>query len=894
LKHKQNNLIFLRKAETGWYDYQVNASISIFQRANNFLNNALIKDADIPKIGTYTQSPNDNSYSNQWYLNQANGAHINIESAWDITTGNPDVLVGVLDSGSDWSHIDLGTGSDNYQNVFLNTNEDAWANPNNPFSGNGVDDDGNGYIDDWKGWDFNNNDNDSRGAFNSHGTRIAGIIGAKSNNNEGVAGIAGGWNSEGAKLLICGIGDNAPNSLIIDDAILYAAQMGVKIIQLSVVIPPSPAIDDAIEMAYNDYGVTIVCGSGNAGNASVGYPASNPYAISVGATNESDGKANISNYGSNLFVSAPGKSIYSLIIGNGYNLDDGTSFAAPMVSGIIALMYSVNPCLTNEQVKDIIKNSSDQVGGYDYNWNASDPGHSLELGYGRVNAYNAVLMAQNTGSANLDLYVKDSRDDDGTEPNTVTEHMWTSEDIWVRNNDDVGLHQNPEYRANGNPNFIKVRVINKSCSTSTGNETLTVNWAKANTALAWPQNWNGELTDNDDNNSNPTDGGGDPLGGILPAVNIPILQGGEEATVTIPWVVPNPDDYSDNENPWHFCLMARIDATDDPMGAFTSNPNVMVRNNNNQAWKNITVVDLVEDRSVAMVMVANPSNTPRTFFLEMQKETNEDGKPIFDEAEVTLKMDAILYDAWERGGKAAQQLDPTLEDKRKLVKGNNVILDNIAFEANEMGLLTLGFNFLNKELTDKTEFTYNVIQKDANTGEVIGGETYIIRKETRPLFIADAGDDKEVDPNETIVISAEDINEPAIYNWYNSDGVLVYQGKDLTVTADLVKKYKLEVIATTDGFKDYADVEVKFKPSTIESMTPNPASNNLSINYKINGASSAYLMIMDYYGTTANNYILDINSSQTQIDVSHYPMDYYTVALVCDGAIVDAKTLIKN
>jgi len=893
----QNNLIRLRKAETGWYDYQIVNNLNLFQKANFFINNSIIEDVEIPKLGKYVISPNDNSYSNQWYLNQSSGINIDIENAWNITTGNTNIIVGILDSGTDWSHLDFGLGFDNFQNVYLNPNEDAWSNPNNPSTGNGIDDDGNGYIDDWKGWDFNNNNNDSRGPF-YHGTHVAGIIGAKSNNNEGMAGIAGGWNSEGSKLLLCGVGDFGPDASILDDAILYAAQMGVKVIQLSLTAPQSTAIDDALEMAYNDYGVTIICSSGNAGNSSsVGYPSSNQYVISVGATTETDSKANFSNHGSNLLISAPGTNIYSLRIGNQYGSGDGTSYAAPIVSGVVALMYSVNPCLTNQQIENILKSTADKVGGYNYNWDSSNPGHSLELGYGKVNAYAAVQMAQSMASPDLDLYIKDSPNDDGTEPNTVTQHMWTSQDIWVRKNNDGGLiHQNPEYKSNGNPNFINVRVINKSCVTSTGNETLTLNWAKANTALAWPQYWDGSINDGSPDNPNlPPNATGDPLGGVLNSVTIPILQGGEEAIVVIPWEVPNPDYYLDNDNPWHFCLLARIDSPDDPIGTFTSNPNIMVRNNNNQAWKNITVVDLIADATSASVMVANPSDTPRTFFLELQKQVNEGGKAIFEEAEVTLTMDDVLFDAWERGGKIAQELDPTIEEKRKLVKGDNVILDDIAFEANEMGLLTLDFNFLTEELTEKDEYIYHVVQKDANTGEVIGGETYVIRKDTRPAFIADAGGDKEVDLNETITISAEDINEPAVYNWYDKDGNLIYQGKDLTVTADVVKEYKLEVIATTDGFKDYTDVEVKFKPNVIESISPNPASNNITVNYNINDASSSYLMVIGYYGSsTSNNYILDNNLQQTQINVSSYPVGYYTVALVCNGEIVDAKTLIKQ
>ena len=181
------------------------------------------------------------------------------------------------------------------------------------------------------------------------------------------------------------------------------------------------------------------------------------------------------------------------------------------------------------------------------------------------------------------------------------------------------------------------------------------------------------------------------------------------------------------------------------------------------------------------------------------------------------------------------------------------------------------------------------------TANIIGGETYEIKKKTRSLFEAVAPD-KEVDLNQTITISAEDINEPAIYNWYDNDGNLIYQGKDLQIANAVSEKFKLEVIATTDGFKDYKEVEVTLKPSTLENIVPNPAINNVLVSYKLNGVSSAYLTIIGYYGGngTSNNYILDINSTETNINISNYPSGFYTVALVVNGDIVDAKTLIKQ
>jgi serine protease len=106
----------------------------------------------------------------------------------------------------------------------------------------------------------------------------------------------------------------------------------------------------------------------------------------------------------------------------------------------------------------------------------------------------------------------------------------------------------------------------------------------------------------------------------------------------------------------------------------------------------------------------------------------------------------------------------------------------------------------------------------------------------------------------------------------------------------------LEVISTIDGFKDYAEVEVTLKPSVLAEITPNPASEYATISYKLNEASSAYLMVLGYYGGngTSNNYILDVTTNETKLNISNYQSGFYTVALVVNGKIIDAKTLIKQ
>jgi hypothetical protein len=632
------------------------------------------------------------------------------------------------------------------------------------------------------------------------------------------------------------------------------------------------------------------------------YPANNPNLniLTVGAITPTGEKPFFSAIGNTLDLVAPGVCITSTAANGSIIEDEGTSFAAPHVAGVAALILSVNPCLTRQQVYDIIEQTAQKVNNiidpFTYSSIAGRPNGTWnnKVGYGLLDAYAAVKMAQSMGSADFDLMVKDSQNDTGTEPNTVTQYMWTSDNIWVRNNNDSGLtHENPDYSANGNPNYVKVKVINKSCINSTGNEQLTLYWAKASTSLGYPNPWFGGVF-YDSTNPNSAS-----MGNLVGTLNIPPLQAGQEAILTFPWQVPNPANYGNDGDQWHFCLLARIEATNDPMTfPETSDLNANVRNNNNIAWKNVTVVDVLPNNignPGGVVAVGNPFNHPKKFFLELEIADLETGKPIYQEAEVGLKMNDVLFQAWERGGKEAQLLDPTLEEKRKIVKGNHVILDNIAFNANETGTLRLDFNFLTKELTNKTNYAYHVIQKDAETGQIIGGETFIINKNPRTKFEAVA-DDKEINLNQAITISAEDINEPAIYNWYDNEGNLIYQGKDLQIANAISEKFKLEVISTVDGFKDYTEVEVSLKPSVLSVIAPNPATNVVAIGYKINEGGSAYLMVLGGYGTTAtsNNYILDVNQSETTVDVSNYSNGFYTVALVVNGHIVDAKTLIKE
>lgn len=488
----------------------------------------------------------------------------------------------------------------------------------------------------------------------------------------------------------------------------------------------------------------------------------------------------------------------------------------------------------------------------------------------------------------VDFIIKDSREDVGEEPNNKTQYMWTSSDIFVRNQNNgklIPVHQNPTYDGI-NPNYIYVRVTNMGCQTSSGNDTVSVNWAKASTSLNYPEYWDGSIVQN-----------GVVFGGLVGSGIIPVLKPGQEALVEIPWNVPNPQDYAQiNSEPWHFCLLAKVNSNDDLLSSpMTPNPNIMVRNNNNLAWKNITVVNVggTGGGVGGVIAVTNPINAVKNYYLELVKEDIETGRAIYEEAEIGLSMDSKLLAAWERGGKNSSNLENTNLEKKKIVKDNNVILDNISLNPNEMGTLYVSFNFLTKEVTGKEKYRYHVIQKDSETGEIMGGETFEINKNERPIFVANAGNNIQAEKNRVVTLKAADISETATYNWYDENGNLIFTGKDFEVSQEVTKKYKLEVVAL-DGFKDYSEVEVQVTPYTFKTMSPNPANSDITLQYDIENSSSAYFVIVGVNNNINNNYILNTSSAQKTINLSNYPTGQYSVVLIVDGQVIESKNLIKN
>lgn len=830
----------------------------------------------------YMHEPNDYFYElwggMDYVKNQTMLDLVRAPLAWEVTKGNPGVSIGIVDTPVDISHPELAS------KIILNE----------------------GYP---------------PSSTYSHGTEVSSVAAGDTNNNIGFASI--GYNT--TLITNSENGNDIPqteenNSSYYRIRAMWKLSLidGVKVLNGSwgdgSCVPK--LVDKLAFEEIKDRGVFTVFAAGNGNTCQNGpeqpsYP--NAYSsvftvTSVGHINQYSGEPlaqdvyhheiqdvhlrvglTTGNVGSHshypeVDLSAIGYSVIAACnlnlnehCDNGYKLTWGTSLSSPMVAGAAALMYSVNPNLTPQQVGDILKNTADDI--YHIPENQQFIG---KLGAGRLNVFRAVKTAEcmNEPNPKLDYMVKDSREDVGNEANNESPYFWKSNDIWVRNQNDghlVHIHQNPEYSPT-NPNYVYVRVTNLECLNSSEDE-VKLYWSYAGTSQAWPSGWDGTTIS----------------GGPIGTATIPELAPGQEAILEFEWYPPNPATApSPVSLSGNFSLLARIISDDDPISyTIGSNINNYVKRNNNVAWKNINVIDIAADtpKTSASFTVSNMTENTQTYSLELQEDNAFAGKSLYEEAEIGIVMDSILYEKWITGGSSISDAVSTKEQNIKRVSGEIPKLNNITLAPGESGIVEFTFNFLTKELIEKNSYEYNLIQKD-NNGEIVGGATILISKENRNDVVADI--ETSTNSNSTTLV-AENIGESAVYNWYDSEGNLIYTGTELTVSPEITKTYKLEIISDLDGFKDYKEVEVTGNsPYSLGTIVPNPASSQVTVSYDASSATSAYLIIINTVTAGSENYILNTNSNQISLNLSNYTSGIYTVTLVCNGAIVDSKSLIKN
>lgn len=296
-----------------------------------------------------TDLPDDPLLFGQW-------AHRKISTApgWELAAGGRRVVVGIVDTGCRIDHEDLIA--------------QIWRNDDPP---NGIDDDGNGFVDDTFGWDFKQQDNTLDDVF-GHGTQVAGIVAATRDNGVGVAGIgdltlltAKWWHQTGSDLTVA-------------ESVCYAVDNGAHVLNLSLGCPClMPMTEEAIRYARRN-GVVVVAGAGNSGDATPHYPAAYEEVISVSAITIKDELASFSSFGPHLDLAAPSPGILTTK-GKGVAQYDpsfgGTSAAAPHVAGLVGSMLSIEPELSPDEVRALLRTHAEDVG---------PPGFDRSFGHGRI------------------------------------------------------------------------------------------------------------------------------------------------------------------------------------------------------------------------------------------------------------------------------------------------------------------------------------------------------------------------------------------------------------------------------------------------------------------------------------------------------------------------------
>ena len=347
----------------------VNSNISTQQVIDSLIASGDVLYAEVDQEVSIDQIPNDPNFVIQWGLHNTGitggvvDADLDMLEAWDVTHGDKSVVIGVVDTGIDYQHLDL------VNNMWRNPGESGFNSSGVDRATNGVDDDGNGYVDDVFGIDCSNNDSDPMDDH-YHGTHVAGIIGAEGNNNRQVVGVAREVSMMALKFL-----DKYGRGYTSDaiECLVYASNMkadyGINIRATNNSWGgggESQAMRDVIQ-AQSNQDILFLAAAGNNGSdndAEKYYPASydSPIIVSVASSDKHDGRASHSNYGAETVdVSAPGLGIISTYIDNGIILLGGTSMATPHVSGVVALLAAHEPSLSPAQMKGRILDSADRI-----------------------------------------------------------------------------------------------------------------------------------------------------------------------------------------------------------------------------------------------------------------------------------------------------------------------------------------------------------------------------------------------------------------------------------------------------------------------------------------------------------------------------------------------------
>ncbi|MCB0819046.1 MAG: S8 family peptidase [Bacteroidetes bacterium] len=322
-----------------------------------------IRSAEPHYLPVLCYVPSDDSISEQYALNR-----IQAFAGWDLHRGDTNMVIGITDTGVEIFHPDI------YPSIAINYDDPP----------DGIDNDSDGYTDNYYGWDSGDNDGDPGTSGSPHGQHISGIASATADNNQGIAGS--GFNCRFIPVKIMNSSGQLSGAY---EGLVYAAEMGCKVINCSWGGYQYSSInEEIIRYVSVNLDCIVFCGAGNDNNERLFYPASYPYAVSIGASDAQDLKADFSNFGSRLDLFAPGDLILSTWTNGGYARSGGTSMSSPLTAGCAAILRSAYPQFSGQQILYQLRTTADPI-----DLLTGNSAYAGKMGSGRVNLFRALSEA---------------------------------------------------------------------------------------------------------------------------------------------------------------------------------------------------------------------------------------------------------------------------------------------------------------------------------------------------------------------------------------------------------------------------------------------------------------------------------------------------------------------
>jgi hypothetical protein len=487
----------------------------------------------------------------------------------------------------------------------------------------------------------------------------------------------------------------------------------------------------------------------------------------------------------------------------------------------------------------------------------------------------------------ISLYIRDNEEDTGKEPNTTTDNSWSSPDICVRNeNDSIYVHETPIFSEDHQIAYVYVKVTNRGKEDYTSGKWLHVYWALASTGIT-EATWLGYETYEDKC----------VTGGATEVVSIDSIPAGESRYVKVRWLLPNLYEYYPDNN-FHCCLTAKITdkAYDDPY-----DPNVTTfapGYYNTQAQKNITLIGDLDTLKEFNVYVRNVNSEESNYSLELVPVADEDAD-LFKMANVEVSLSPAIYDAWERGGLLAEDVEvtnTTTSNNYKKLKflSTKSKLNSVNLKKSEFDIVTMKFDFTLLSFTSDQWYTFDLIQKDEN-GNVIGGERFAVKSpkaNSGSIIITPITIDLEKSDDGSLVLSSN-ASDFSKVQWTDQNNETISNSADITVDAtSATSSY------TVTGFDDSGNISTDSITlgSVMGIKTVNfDSSNSITVELKDKASANEVIAISSITdGTVKLSEVVAPGDDSVSFDVSSLTNGIYLVSYYINNQLFDSIKININ